>query len=112
MYVRLAFAVPHTSNRRFSSSTKYSRSGMRISNGSVSASSMTSETGGRTVLFVSHNLAAVQRLCKRAILLRHGRIVDQGPVGHVVRSTFAPARKMPTCRSFVPARAGARAGRA
>lgn len=40
---------------------------------------------GRTVLFVSHNLAAVQRLCKRAILLRHGRIVDQGPVGHVVK---------------------------
>ena len=40
---------------------------------------------GRTVLFVSHNLAAVQRLCKRAILLRHGRIADQGPVGHVVK---------------------------
>lgn len=31
--------------------------------------------GGRTVLFVSHNMAAVQRLCTRALLLDHGRIV-------------------------------------
>ena len=40
---------------------------------------------GRTVLFVSHNLAAVQRLCKRAILLQNGRLADQGPVTNVVR---------------------------
>ncbi len=40
---------------------------------------------GRTVVFVSHNLAAVQRLCRRAILLRQGRIADQGPVGDVVK---------------------------
>jgi len=31
---------------------------------------------GRTVLFVSHNMAAVQRLCSRAIRLERGRIVD------------------------------------
>lgn len=30
---------------------------------------------GRTVLFVSHNMAAVQALCKRAIMLDHGKIV-------------------------------------
>src|SRR5947207_7035682 len=30
--------------------------------------------GGRTVLFVSHNLTAVTRICKRAILLNGGRI--------------------------------------
>ena len=40
---------------------------------------------GRTVLFVSHNLAAVQRLCKKAILLQNGRLADQGPVTNVVR---------------------------
>ena len=30
---------------------------------------------GRTVLFVSHNLPAIQSLCTRAILLRHGQLV-------------------------------------
>ena len=32
--------------------------------------------GGRTVLFVSHNMAAVQRLCTSAMLLEHGRLVE------------------------------------
>jgi lipopolysaccharide transport system ATP-binding protein len=40
---------------------------------------------GRTVLFVSHNMAAVQRLCTSAMLLQHGRLVRVGDV----RSTVA-----------------------
>jgi lipopolysaccharide transport system ATP-binding protein len=39
---------------------------------------------GRTVLFVSHNMAAVQALCTRALLLRGGRLECEGPVGEVV----------------------------
>jgi lipopolysaccharide transport system ATP-binding protein len=41
-------------------------------------------SGGRTVLFVSHNMAAITRLCGRAILLRDGRIVADGAVDKVV----------------------------
>jgi lipopolysaccharide transport system ATP-binding protein len=33
---------------------------------------------GRTVLFVSHNMAAVTRLCGRALLLRGGKLVEMG----------------------------------
>ena len=33
---------------------------------------------GRTVLFVSHNMVAVQTLCQRAIMLREGRLTGQG----------------------------------
>jgi len=36
--------------------------------------------GGRTVLFVSHNLAAVSRLCSRALLLSAGELVYDGTV--------------------------------
>jgi lipopolysaccharide transport system ATP-binding protein len=36
--------------------------------------------GGRTVLFVSHNMAAIQALCKKAILFQSGTIVCQGDV--------------------------------
>lgn len=35
---------------------------------------------GRTVLFVSHNMAAVQTLCSSAILLRGGEILTHGAV--------------------------------
>jgi lipopolysaccharide transport system ATP-binding protein len=39
---------------------------------------------GRTVLFVSHNMVAVQSLCDRAIWLDEGRIVQDGLAGDVV----------------------------
>ena len=40
--------------------------------------------GGRTVLFVSHNMVAVQSLCHRALLLSEGRLVDEGSAASVV----------------------------
>jgi ABC-type polysaccharide/polyol phosphate transport system ATPase subunit len=33
---------------------------------------------GRTIVLISHDLAAVERLCDRAILLSHGRLVCEG----------------------------------
>lgn len=39
---------------------------------------------GRTILFVSHNMIAVQSLCSRAILLVDGEIAAAGRVGDVV----------------------------
>ncbi len=40
--------------------------------------------GGRTVLFVSHNMNAVQRLCTTSIMLDQGRLVAQGPTSGVI----------------------------
>ncbi len=39
---------------------------------------------GRTIFFVSHNLPAITRLCKRAILLERGRLVAEGQPQEVV----------------------------
>jgi ABC-type polysaccharide/polyol phosphate transport system ATPase subunit len=39
---------------------------------------------GKTVVFVSHDLASVLRFCDRAVLLEHGRIVTLGPVREVI----------------------------
>jgi lipopolysaccharide transport system ATP-binding protein len=40
--------------------------------------------GGRTVLFVSHNLAAVSALCPTAMYLREGQIATRGPTREVI----------------------------
>jgi lipopolysaccharide transport system ATP-binding protein len=40
--------------------------------------------GGRTVLFVSHNMAAVQSLCQRTILLNNGALIEDGTTEYVV----------------------------
>jgi len=39
---------------------------------------------GRTILFVSHNMAAVKALCSRAILMRNGAVAASGAVADVV----------------------------
>jgi lipopolysaccharide transport system ATP-binding protein len=39
---------------------------------------------GRTVLFVSHNMAAVQALCDRTIWLNNGKIIEENDPGKVV----------------------------
>lgn len=39
---------------------------------------------GRTILFVSHNLAALQRLCPRAILLSSGQLANDAPSGEII----------------------------
>lgn len=47
-------------------------------------------SGGRTVLFVSHNLTAVRSLCSRAIHLSAGRCVGAGPVATILSEYARP----------------------
>jgi lipopolysaccharide transport system ATP-binding protein len=44
---------------------------------------------GRTVLFVSHNLRAVQRLCQTSILLHEGRVRQVGPTEEIISTYLA-----------------------
>ncbi|HUS09281.1 MAG TPA: polysaccharide ABC transporter ATP-binding protein, partial [Pyrinomonadaceae bacterium] len=51
---------------------------------------------GTTIVFVSHNLGAVESLCDRVFLLRHGEIFRSGPPRYVISEyedmlTTAPA---------------------
>jgi lipopolysaccharide transport system ATP-binding protein len=42
------------------------------------------EQAGQTILFVSHNMAAITRLCPRAILLDEGKMVNEGESQKIV----------------------------
>ena len=44
---------------------------------------------GRTVLFVSHNMAAVNQLCNKCIIINKGRIVDSGDVTTTINKYLA-----------------------
>ncbi|MBU0722477.1 ABC transporter ATP-binding protein [Patescibacteria group bacterium] len=39
---------------------------------------------GRTILFVSHNMEAIQNLCDRCLLLNRGKIKKHGPTNEVI----------------------------
>jgi lipopolysaccharide transport system ATP-binding protein len=41
---------------------------------------------GKTILFVSHNMQQIPRLCQRAVMLERGRLVDEGPAARIVQT--------------------------
>lgn len=43
---------------------------------------------GRTVLFVSHNMGAIQQLCTKSIALQFGSIIDEGETKYVIDRYF------------------------
>jgi lipopolysaccharide transport system ATP-binding protein len=46
----------------------------------------------RTILFVSHNMAAIQNLCEKGILLSRGRLVQFGPISDIVKNYLTDLR--------------------
>src|SRR5262249_33915569 len=48
-------------------------------------------SAGRTILVVSHNMALVNALCSRAVLLSKGALVDDGPAARVTQAYFGGA---------------------
>jgi len=55
---------------------------------------------GRTVLFVSHNLPAVTRLCSRAILLKEGQITMDDTANNVVAHYLSVERNLSSIREW------------
>jgi ABC-type polysaccharide/polyol phosphate transport system ATPase subunit len=43
------------------------------------------KAAGKTIVFVTHDMASVERFCDRAMLLERGRIVDVGEPGSIAR---------------------------
>jgi lipopolysaccharide transport system ATP-binding protein len=55
-----------------------------------------SGSGGRTVLFVSHNMAAVKSLCTRAMVLEHGKVAFEGGTDESVGFYLSNSKKLLT----------------
>ena len=56
-------------------------------------------SGGRTVLFVSHNLSAVENLCSRGIWLDGGKVCKDGKAKEVILAYMASFADSPTAES-------------
>jgi ABC-type polysaccharide/polyol phosphate transport system ATPase subunit len=50
------------------------------------------KAGGKTLLFVSHGMSNVKRLCERVVWLDHGRVRAVGPAGEVVEQYIRASR--------------------
>jgi lipopolysaccharide transport system ATP-binding protein len=55
---------------------------------------------GRTIIFVSHNLTAVQSLCNRALYFERGRLIEQGETNQVIQSYLSKVSKTRLLREW------------
>lgn len=91
MYVRLAFAVAaHLEPEILLVDEVLAVGDVQFQQRCLGKMNEVSAKEGRTILFVSHNLAAMRTLCSRALLLARGRMVMDGPVDEVVESYLEP----------------------
>jgi ABC-type polysaccharide/polyol phosphate transport system ATPase subunit len=65
---------------------------------------------GRTVLFVSHNLSAIQRMCPRSVLLQGGRLTADGGTADVLRRYLADAPGGARAREWIDLTSAPRTG--
>lgn len=85
MYVRLAFAVAaHLDPEILIIDEVLAVGDAQFQKKCLGKMQDVSRGHGRTILFVSHNMTAVQHLCQRGVYLRQGSAVAHGPMAQIV----------------------------
>jgi ABC-type polysaccharide/polyol phosphate transport system ATPase subunit len=85
MYVRLAFAVAaHLDSEILIVDEVLAVGDAEFQAKCLGKMKDVSSHQGRTVLFVSHNMAAIQKLCSKGILLNRGQIAVDGNINNVL----------------------------
>ncbi|MGL4375671.1 MAG: ABC transporter ATP-binding protein, partial [Microcoleaceae cyanobacterium] len=85
MYVRLAFAVAaHLEPEILIVDEVLAVGDIQFQKKCLGKMQNVSQGEGRTVLFVSHNMDAIQRLCSHSILFQKGHLADYGKTNEVV----------------------------
>jgi lipopolysaccharide transport system ATP-binding protein len=86
MYVRLAFAVAaHLEPEILIVDEVLAVGDAQFQKKCLGKMEDISESAGRTVLFVSHNMETIQRLCNTAVMLQKGGVLAAGPVDTVTK---------------------------
>lgn len=87
MYVRLAFAVAaHLESEIMIVDEVLAVGDAEFQKKCLGKMGQVSSNEGRTVLFVSHNMAAVQSLCSKGMLMQFGQVKEFGNTSEVIRS--------------------------
>ncbi|UAY50701.1 ABC transporter ATP-binding protein [Ferruginibacter albus] len=86
MYVRLAFGVAaHLEPEILIVDEVLAVGDAEFQKKALGKMKSVSNNDGRTVLFVSHNMAALETLCSKAILLENGSLVDGGAPSAIIK---------------------------
>lgn len=85
MYVKLAFAVAaHLDSEIMVMDEVLAVGDMKFQQKCLGKMGEVSESEGRTVLYVSHNMNTIRQLCTRCVVLDHGTVVFDGDVEQAI----------------------------
>ena len=95
MYVRLAFAVAaHMDPDILIVDEVLAVGDVEFQKKCLGRMQSISEGQGKTVLFVSHNLDAIQRVCTEAIYLKEGKLAYQGNVDSAIEAYLSRSKRI------------------
>ena len=99
MYVRLAFAVAaHLESEILIVDEVLAVGDAEFQKKCLGKMGDVTKGEGRTILFVSHNMTAVETLCTNAVAMRHGTIVDIGQPELLIKNYLADS--ITNCRKI------------
>ncbi len=85
MYVKLAFSVAaHLDSEIMIMDEVLAVGDVKFQQKCLDKMSEAAHKDGRTVLYVSHNMSTIRRLCDRCIVLDHGKVVFDGDVDEAI----------------------------
>ncbi|WP_299289415.1 ABC transporter ATP-binding protein [uncultured Mucilaginibacter sp.] len=96
MYVRLAFAVAaHLESEILIVDEVLAVGDAEFQKKCIGKMNDVSKGQGRTVLFVSHHMAAISALCTTGLYLKNGRLVDFGNMNNLITTYFNEGKLKP-----------------
>ena len=110
MYLRLAFAVAAHLEPEILIVDEVLAVGDAAFQKKCLARMSTAAGEGRTVILVSHNMDAIQRLCTECILLDNGRIADMGEASRVITAYLLSSQDQARPESWVDLTTASRSG--
>ena len=85
MKVKLAFSIAsHLDSEIMIMDEVLAVGDVNFQNKCIAQMKKVAEEEGRTILYVSHNMATVKSLCNRCIVLSHGTVIFEGPVEEAI----------------------------
>ena len=86
MYVKLAFSVAaHLDSEIMIMDEVLAVGDVAFQNKCIDKMNEVSQQEGRTILYVSHNMNTVRKLCERVVVLDHGEVVFDGPTEEAIK---------------------------
>ena len=86
MYVKLAFSVAaHLDSDIMIMDEVLAVGDVKFQKKCLNKMSDAANKDGRTVLYVSHNMATIRQLCSRCVVLKEGRVIFDGDVEEAIR---------------------------